>query len=328
MQCNKASKNFNSNNINNSNSNIFYYSPKMLRRFVNTLIDTALQIQPQYTAANHPFHNPELDHLGWLSYVSPCFPISSETVTIIKEPEVFYKTILARTSEAKNRITLASLYLGTGELEKIFIDTISGNENFNRGNLKFSVLLDYARGSRYQNNSRTMLLPLIENQEENCQVCLYHTPYLRGLRKKFAPERFNEIFGLQHMKLYIFDDYLIISGANLSNDYFTNRQDRYFQIKDRDLADFYDGLISKVQEFSLKLDKRNQLIVNHGWNQLPYQGSKYDFVYKACDSITNYILDAKNTHDTDKLKKYGKIFSYIFLYIQTFIHIYTVNLKV
>lgn len=286
----------------------------MIRRFVNTLIETTLQIQPQYTAVNHPFHNQELDRLGWLSYVAPCFPIKSETITILNEPQVFYKTLLQRSTAAKYRVTLASLYLGTGELEKIFIDTIINNKSFVEGSLKVSVLLDYARGSRgVETSSRTMLLPLIENQEKNCQVCLYHTPYLRGLKKQLAPQRFNEIFGLQHMKLYIFDDYLIISGANLSNDYFTNRQDRYFQIKDKNLADFYDGLISRVQEFSLKLDKSNNLDVKHGWNQLPYKGSKYDFIYKACDSITNYILDSKNTHDTDELKNFGKLF-YIYVF--------------
>lgn len=277
----------------------------MIRRLFESIVETTLQIQPQYTAVSHPFRARELDHLGWLSYVTPCFPIRANSVTIINEPNVFYKTLLKRSAEAKSRITLASLYLGTGELEQVFVDTISKNENFLKGNLKLNVLLDYARGSRYQHNSRTMLLPLIEKQK-NCQVSLYHTPVLRGLRKKFAPERFNEIFGLQHMKLYIFDDYLIISGANLSNDYFTNRQDRYFEIKDRELADFYDGLVSKVQDFSLKLDEKNSLGLKDGWDQLPYEGAKYDFVNKACTTITNYILDAKNTHDTSKLRNYGK----------------------
>lgn len=277
----------------------------MLRRLFNTVIETAIQIQPQYTAIKHPFHSKEIEHLGWLSNVTPCFPIKADTVTIITEPDVFYKKLLQRSSEAKERITLASLYLGTGELEKVFIETINKNEYFSNGNLKVNVLLDYARGSRYKNNSRTMLLPLLQTKDSNCQICLYHTPFLRGLKKKLAPERFNEIFGLQHMKLYIFDDSLIISGANLSNDYFTNRQDRYFEIRDKRLADFYDGLVSKVQDFSFKMDLDNNLEMKE-WDQLPYQGAKYDFVYKACDLITNYILDEKNTHENDHLKSFGE----------------------
>lgn len=37
--------------------------------------------------------------------------------------------------------------------------------------------------------------------------------------------------GVCHVKAYIFDDDVIISGANLSNTYFTMRQDRYFIVR-------------------------------------------------------------------------------------------------
>ena len=36
----------------------------------------------------------------------------------------------------------------------------------------------------------------------------------------------NEVVGVNHLKVYLFDDDVILSGANLSNTYFTNRQDR------------------------------------------------------------------------------------------------------
>lgn len=38
-------------------------------------------------------------------------------MTIIHEPEVFYSTLLDKCKKAEKRITLASLYLGTGKLE-------------------------------------------------------------------------------------------------------------------------------------------------------------------------------------------------------------------
>lgn len=38
------------------------------------------------------------------------------------------------------------------------------------------------------------------------------------------PPRVNEVIGVSHVKAYIFDDDVIISGANLSSDYFTVRQ--------------------------------------------------------------------------------------------------------
>ena len=74
------------------------------------------------------------------------------------------------------------------------------------------VLLDYTRGSRGQVNSRTLLLPLLKDYTDNTRVSLYHTPDLRGTLKRLAPERYNETVGVQHMKVYLFDDTLIISG--------------------------------------------------------------------------------------------------------------------
>lgn len=70
---------------------------------------------------------------------------------------------------------------------------------------------------------------------------MYHTPNLTGIRKAILPKRINEGWGLQHMKLYGIDDEIIMSGANLSDDYFTNRQDRYHVFKSREITNyFYD----------------------------------------------------------------------------------------
>lgn len=150
-----------------------------------------------------------------------------------------------------------------------------------------------------------MLLPLLKTNSKNCDFSFYHTPKLRGVKKSLSPERFSEIFGIQHMKLYIFDDSLIISGANLCQDYFTNRQDRYFEIKDKVLADFYDGLVSKVQQFSFKMDADNNLEMMQGWSH-PFKGNQEEFVEKANNSIVNYILEAKNRQSMERLQSYGK----------------------
>lgn len=48
------------------------------------------------------------------------------------------------------------------------------------------------------------------------------------------------------MKLYIADDSVLLSGANCSNDYFQQRQDRYIEINDPDVADFYCELIGMI----------------------------------------------------------------------------------
>lgn len=63
-----------------------------------------------------------------------------------------------------------------------------------------------------QINSRTMLLPLLQRFTSQMRVSLYHTPDLRGLLRLLVPQRFNETIGVQHIKVYLFDDSVIISG--------------------------------------------------------------------------------------------------------------------
>lgn len=271
---------------------------RMLRRMLNTVIETTINTQHESVVYPSPFSQNDVTHLNWLCSVTPCFPIKAKNVSILHEPQEFYKALYEKCLTAQKRITLVSLYLGTGAMESNLVTAMLNNTYFINGSLKINILLDYTRGSRFTNNSRTALIPLLKRNNINCNVSLYHTPVLRGLRKKLAPNRWNELFGLQHMKLYIFDDTLIISGANLSNDYFTNRQDRYFMITDKNLCDFYSGLVSKVQNFSLQLDKYDNVSLSTGWTQLPYEGDKHKFVEQAGDTIENYLLDARDEQNS------------------------------
>jgi len=82
---------------------------------------------------------------------------------------------------------------------------------------------------------------------------MYHTPNLTGLRKKIVPKRVNEGWGLQHMKLYGVDDEIIMSGANLSSDYFTNRQDRYHLFRSQELTDYFSKIHAGVCALSFDI---------------------------------------------------------------------------
>lgn len=75
------------------------------------------------------------------------------------------------------------------------------------------ILLDYNRGSRGgEVSSRTMLTPLLERYPGMVQVNLYHTPDLSGYLKQYLPPKLDETVGVQHMKVYLFDDSLVMSG--------------------------------------------------------------------------------------------------------------------
>lgn len=264
----------------------------MLRKLFHTLVETALQPLDTNIPAKR-----DLLPFEWIASSTPCFPIAASNIKILTHPEQFYNFLLQCCQQAQYRVTLASLYLGVGNLEEKLIHTLANNHSFKENKLTINILLDYTRGSRSKINSRTMLLPLLQANDEICQVSLYHTPVLRGLLKKYVQSPFNELLGLQHMKVYVFDDVLIISGANLSNDYFTNRQDRYFVIKDEKLSSFYCGLIDRVQKFSLKMDKHNNLSLNKEWKTLPYEGNKNEYILKAKSLIMDYLHEMQRINN-------------------------------
>ncbi|KAM8704719.1 hypothetical protein ACLKA7_009213 [Drosophila subpalustris] len=263
-----------------------------------------LQHSPQQLLCSGFVGAPGLESLSWLHNLAPCFPLRGEQIQVIHEPQHFYQTLMQRISKAKKRIVLASLYLGTGQLENSFVQTLRHSLQA-QSSLRLNVLLDFTRGTRGSANSKTMLLPLVREFGEQVQFSLYHTPDLRGMTKRLAPPRWNELLGLQHMKVYLFDDAVIISGANLSNDYFTNRQDRYILIEDKPLADFYAQLIERVQEFSLAVSADATEGLHRNWRILPYEGTKEQFIRLAKERVTNFVQEAHQrqlkVRDQDKL---------------------------
>lgn len=96
--------------------------------------------------------------------------------------------------------------------------------------------------------------------------------------------------------------YILCYRANLSNDYFTNRQDRYVLIEDcGPLADFYDGLVSRVSEFSLQLSKGGQVQLHSNWKCHPYKGKREEFESAARDRVWGLYQSA-----TSQQQNFGK----------------------
>ncbi|KZM19427.1 phosphotransferase [Ascochyta rabiei] len=188
-----------------------------------------------------------------LDRIAPRFEMQPDQITIIQSPAEFYETLKSKISKAQRRVYLSTLYIGKTEHE--LISTIrTGLQN--NPSLHVSFLTDSLRGTRETPNpsSASLLAPLItEFGADRVEVRMYHTPNLTGLRKKFIPKRINEGWGLQHMKLYGVDDEIIMSGANLSSDYFTNRQDRYHLFRSKDLTDYFAKIHDGVAKLSFDI---------------------------------------------------------------------------
>ncbi|KAJ8037705.1 CDP-diacylglycerol--glycerol-3-phosphate 3-phosphatidyltransferase, mitochondrial [Holothuria leucospilota] len=138
-----------------------------------------------------------------------------------------------------------------------------------------------------------MLLPLLQQFPGRVNVSLYHTPDLRGFLKKLIPERYNEVVSVQHLKVYIFDDTFVTSGANLSDSYFVNRQDRYIRIDGCcELATFYESLVKAICSFSFCLHANNTLSIDQSFGIHPFKGSKKDFQEAARDRV-EFVISPK-----------------------------------
>ncbi|CAM5155393.1 unnamed protein product [Eretmochelys imbricata] len=256
-------------------------------------------VVPQVTAPSFCVCPEGAHRFQWIRNLVPEFAVSSSRIRVLSSPTEFYELMKEQIKAAKQRVVVASLYLGTGLLEQELVDCIeetlerslqaSGPSDF-----RVSILLDFTRGSRGRKNSRTMLLPLLRRFPEQVRVSLFHTPNLRGLLKCLIPERFNETIGLQHIKVYLFDDNVILSGANLSDSYFTNRQDRYVFLQDsHEIADFFTELVDAIGDVSLHLQPDDTVQMMEGMVH-PYQGDKTTY----CEVANRRVMEVINAART------------------------------
>ena len=83
-------------------------------------------------------------------------------------------------------------------------------------------------------------------------------PVNDGRLRGILPSPLNEVAGVFHMKAYIVDDEMVLSGANLSEEYFNNRLDRYmlFTNGGGGLVDFYADLCDVLCEYAIRYDRR------------------------------------------------------------------------
>lgn len=181
--------------------------------------------------------------------IAPRFLVPSKRIKILHEPSEFYGYLCNGIRNAKNRVFLASLYVGKAEQDLIGIlaDALKGNEK-----LKVYVLVDGLRGTREAPKacSASLLAPLEQQFPTRVHLSLYKTPKLGKVLSALLPKRIVEGVGLQHMKLYGWDDEIMLSGANLSEDYFTNRQDRYVAIRDEKLTNYFFNVQSEISKLS------------------------------------------------------------------------------
>ena len=159
---------------------------------------------------------------------------------------------------------MSALYIGTGKLEKYLVNKLNKKMN-NDPELKLTVLLDYMRGTRIHPKTRESSLTMLkelktEHYRKNVRIGFFHMPDTGLLKGKYSESALREIFGVHHIKAHVFDNNVLLTGANLSEDYFSDRQDRCMVIQDCEpLAHYFDDLITLLSDHSFLLDDSGDL---------------------------------------------------------------------
>ena len=178
------------------------------------------------------------------------FEITPNSVEVLATPCDFYESLLTACRGARSRISLSALYWGTGALEQDLAAAVEGA--MAARDAKVTVVLDAARARRADGAGRTSVSTLARVAGRGAAVRLFETPRLGGAALQraldFAPRPLrglvNEILGVHHVKVFAVDDAVVLSSANLSDEYFSTRRDRCVVVRDARVAAWHHDLVA------------------------------------------------------------------------------------
>lgn len=139
-----------------------------------------------------------------------------KSIKPLKNPIEFKNALIKYLNESIN-VYLLCLYMGTGE-EIIEIFKILRERKKKNKNTK--IILDYNRAKR-----TSIIFKLIDDFGLKEIVFFCDPSYSIYFNK------IKELFCVLHSKVFIFDDKVLLTGANLEDTYLTNRIDRYLLVE-------------------------------------------------------------------------------------------------
>jgi phosphatidylserine/phosphatidylglycerophosphate/cardiolipin synthase-like enzyme len=161
--------------------------------------------------------------------------INSTNTTVLNSPTDYLNAILNNIASSQDRIVFSALYCGTGEPERLIIAKIdAAMSDRNKPNLQCTFILDFSRTERSTSNLYEELMKKYRNR---VNVLLYRMPPKFGLFTSYIPGQLAEVLGVYHCKFCMFDQNILLTGANLSTEYLSNRQDRYILLEHSSLND-------------------------------------------------------------------------------------------
>lgn len=161
-------------------------------------------------------------------------PLSANSVDCFLSAKSFKEELLTQIESAKQRIYLAALYLEADQAGTAILMALYDAKK-NNPDLDIIVCVDFHRAQR----------GLIGEKKSTSTNALWYQEVekIQGLGIKIIglPVKRKELFGVQHLKGFIFDNRVLYSGASLNDIYLHQneryRYDRYWLIDSQQLAD-------------------------------------------------------------------------------------------
>ena len=163
----------------------------------------------------------------------PTIAINATDYDILESPTHFHRRILELIASAKERIMMTMLYLQDDECGREVLNALYEAKQKNP-KLYIRIYVDFHRAQR----GLIGKAPSLGNSELYYKLATSTDtpPAIYGV-----PVKRREIFGVMHLKGFVFDDTVLYSGASVNDVYlgYNNkyRLDRYHEIRSQALAD-------------------------------------------------------------------------------------------
>lgn len=183
-------------------------------------------------------------------------PQTADKVEFLAGSREFKARILQLIKTAKKRIYLTALYFEQDEAGQEILEALYQAKLANP-NLEIKILVDWHRAQRGRIGEETTS----SNADWYAKIKQqYSLPLAQEIEFWGVPVNGREIFGVLHLKGFIFDDTLLYSGASINNVYLQQleryRYDRYHIIENHVLA---DTIVAFTQQHILSNQAVNRL---------------------------------------------------------------------
>eukprot|EP00966_Prymnesium_polylepis_P159036 3675533-Prymnesium_polylepis.2 len=169
---------------------------------------------------------------GLSAHGLPCFAVRPSAVSMLRSPAELHDELCSSARAARRRVHLATLYVGSGARTAELLSALlppPPSPPPSPPPRSIHMLVDYHRAARRARDGRA---PIDELRALAASAACAHVSLFRHPAgpppslEPFVPREACEAAGVLHAKVAVFDDDVVLTGANLSDDYFGERQDR------------------------------------------------------------------------------------------------------